>query len=111
MDSFIIVSFIVIPPPVDVRATEQNSSSKVEVSWSPPLQYGQYDITGYRIFYGSEHNILVPSVMIISSVGLRVNESHGAQTVFLRSESGQLHSELVNVTVGEVLACLSQKHP
>lgn len=93
---------IVIPPPVDVRATRQNSCSKVEVSWSPPDKYRQLNITGYRIFYGSRHNILVPSVMIISSVGLRVNESHGAQTVFLRSESGRLHSELVSVTVGEL---------
>ena len=49
--------------------------------------------------------MLVPSVMMITLVGLRLNESYNGQAVFLRSESGQIHSELVNVTVGKLFVC------
>ena len=85
-----------IPPPIDIRATQSNSSAPVEITWSPPIEYGSFNITGYRIFYGSGQNVFVPSVMIITSVGLKVNESYDGQTVFLRSESAQTYSEIVN---------------
>ena len=72
-----------IPPPIDIQATQSNSSTPVEVSWSPLIEHGLFNITGYRIFYGNGQNVLVPSVMIIMSVGLKVNESYDGQTVFL----------------------------
>ena len=97
------LKYAVIPPPIDIRATQSNSSTPVGVSWSPPIEYGLFNITGYRIFYGNGQNVLVPSVMIITSVGLKVNESYDGQTVFLRSESAQTYSEIVNVTVGKLL--------
>ena len=95
------IYFIVIPPPVDVRATQSSSSAPVEVmiSWSPPTDQGAFNITGYRIFYGSGQNISIPSP-VITSVSFKVN---GGKTMFLRSESGQIYSELINVTVGKLL--------
>ena len=93
---------IVIPPPVNVRATQSSfSSAPMEVRWSPPTDQGAFKITGYRIFYGSGQNISVSK--IATSIGLEVNESYDGQTVFIRSESDQLYSELVNVTVGELI--------
>ena len=91
--------YIVLPPPVDVRATQSSSSAPVEVSWSPPPVQGDFEITGYRIFYGSGQNISILSVL--TSVGLVVSENYDGQTLFLRSESDQLFSEHVNVTVGK----------
>ena len=41
---------------------------------------------------------------IATSIGLRVEGGYHHQTVFLRSESDQLSSELINVTVGKLLA-------
>ena len=96
------VIFVVIPPPADVQATQSSPSSPVEVSWSPPIHQGAFNITGYGIFYGSGENVSVPK--IATSIGLRVEGGYHHQTVFLRSESDQLYSELVNVTVGKVLA-------
>ena len=90
----------VILPPVDVRATQSSSSAPVEVSWSPPSDQGAFNITGYRLFYGSGQNISIPSV-IITSVSLKVNEGYGGKTVFLHSESGRICSERINVTVGK----------
>ena len=92
----------VILPPVDVRATQSSSSAPVEVSWSPPSDQGAFNITGYRLFYGSGQNVSIPSV-IITSVSLKVNEGYDGKTVFLRSESGRICSELINVTVGKLL--------
>ena len=90
----------VVPPPVDVRATQSSLSSPVEVSWSPPTA-GDVNITGYRIFYSDAgENISVP--IIITSLGLRVGGNYIGEIVFLRSESDQLYSELVNVTVGKL---------
>ena len=96
------VIFTVILPPVDVQATQSSSSAPVEVSWSPPAE-GDADITGYRIFYGSGENVLVP--IVITYVGLVVDQNYSGEIVFLRSESGQLYSEIVNVTVhvGELI--------
>ena len=76
----------------------------MEVSWSPPTHQGAFNITGYRIFYGSGENISVHKVA--TSIGLRVEGGYLHQTVFLRSESDQLSSELVNVTVGKLLAMI-----
>ena len=79
----------------------------LEVSWSPPVDHGAFKITGYRIFYGNGQNVSVSSnlVTIITSVSLQVNESYAdGQIVFLRSESNQLYSELVNTTVGKLSA-------
>ena len=89
---------IVIPPPLNVRAIQSSSSAPVEVSWSPPTDQGAFNITGYRIFYGIGQNISLPSV-IITSVSLMVNENYDGQTVYLRSESDQIFSEHINVTV------------
>ena len=90
---------IVVPVPVDVRATQSSSSATVEVSWSPPTE-GDVNITGYRIFYSNGENVSVP--VVITSVGLRVDRNYSGKIVFLRSESDQLYSELVNVTVGKL---------
>ena len=89
--------FVVIAPPVEVRATQSSSSAPVEVSWSPPVYHGAFNITGYRIFYGSGHNVSVP--IVITSIGLRVGGNYDGETVFLRSEADQLYSVLVNVVV------------
>lgn len=98
----LIVFLIVLPPPVDVRATQSSPSSPVEVSWSPPTDQGAFNITGYRIFYGcSGENVSMPAAA--TSIGLRVEGGYEHQRVSLRSESDDLYSELVNVTVGKVL--------
>ena len=100
-----------IPPPIDVRATQFSSSAPLEISWSPPTDQGPFNITAYRIFYGKGQNILVPSVA--TYIGIRVNGGgYGSQTVFLqiRSESEQLHSDFVNVTVGRLLVIESLVH-
>ena len=85
-------------PPLNVRATQSTPSSLVEVSWSPPTN-GASSITGYRIFFGDGENVLVPSVTIINSVSLKVDGNYIGQNVSIRSEAGQLYSELVNVSV------------
>ena len=94
------LNFAVIPPPVDVWATQSSFSAPVEVSWSPPTDQGPFNITGYEIFYGNGQNVSVPKDA--SSIGLRVKGGFDGQTVFLRSESNKLYSELVNVTVGKL---------
>ena len=94
--------FVVISPPVGVRATQSSSSAPVEVSWSSPSDQGPFKITGYRIFYGSGWNVSIPSI-VITSVSLKLNESYDGHMVLLRSESGQIFSEHVNVTVGKFL--------
>ena len=85
-------------PPVNVRATQSSSSSPVEVRWSPPSD-GATNITGYRLFYGSGKIVLVPSVADITLVGLKVVGNYIGQNVSIRSESDQLYSELINVSV------------
>ena len=57
--NYSVLAFLVILPPVDVRATQSSPSAPVEVSWSSPTE-GDIDITGYRIFYGSGENVSVP---------------------------------------------------
>ena len=98
--------FAVIPPPLNLRAIQSNSSAPVEVCWSPPTLQGAYNITGYRIFYrdGQTANVSVPKA--VTSIGLRVEGEYNHQTVFIRSESDQLSSEIINVTVGKFLAVL-----
>ena len=71
----------------------------MEVSWSPPIE-GDVTTTGYRIFYGSGENVSEPTV--ITSVGLIVDRNYVGEIVFLRSESGRLYSELVNIIMGEL---------
>ena len=68
----------------------------MEVSWSAPTE-GDIGITGYRIFYGNGQNASIPPV----AIGIMINESFDNQSVYLRSEAGQLASELVSVLVGE----------
>ena len=94
-----IIIIAALLPPVDVRATQSSPSAPVEISWNPPPDQGAFNITGYRIFYGSGQNISILSVL--TSVGLVVSENYDGQTLSLRSESGQLFSEHVNVTVGK----------
>ena len=83
---------------MDVVATQSGSSAPVEVSWSPPSD-GANSITGYRIYYGNGKNVFVTSVTVITSVSLRVDENYIGQNVSIRSESDQLYSELINVSV------------
>ena len=75
----------------------------MEVSWSSPSD-GANIITGYRIFYGNGQNVSVPSV--ITFIGLVVDESYVGQTVSVRSETGQLYSDIINATVGELYSQL-----
>ena len=93
---------IVIAPPLNVQAIQSSSSAPVEVSWSPPSDQRAFNITGYRIFYSSGENVSIPSVLI-TSVGLMVTENYDGKTVLLRSESDELFSEHVTVTVGKLL--------
>ena len=85
-------------PPLNVRATQSDSSAPVEVSWSPPSN-GTNSITGCRIYYGNGQNVFVSSVTAITLVGLKVDGSYVGQNVSIRSESDQLYSELINVSV------------
>ena len=84
-------------PPVNVVATQSTSPTSVKISWSPPSD-GDDIITGYRIFYGSGQSRLVPLYYVTSTVILE-NPPGVGQTVSIRSESTQLPSELINVTV------------
>ena len=93
-----IITFVAIPPPIDVRATQSGSSAPVEVSWSPPSD-GDVKITGYRIFFRNEQNLSVPRGA--TYIGIRVMGSYDNESVFLRSEADGLFSELINATVGE----------
>ena len=81
---------------MNVVATQSSSSDPVEVSWDPPSS-GDDVITGYRIFYGNGKNVSVNP--IITSVGLRVTTNFLGQTLFIRSETDGIYSELINVSV------------
>ena len=83
-------------PPVGVVATQSSSSAPVEVSWSPPSD-GANIITGYRIFYGNGRNLLFSSY--VTSIVLNFVGSGEIESVSIRSESEQLPSELISVTV------------
>jgi hypothetical protein len=69
----------------------------VKISWTLPPDVDDI-ITGYRIFYGSRRSLHVPFYYVTSIVILE-NPPGVGQTVFIRSESTQLPSELINVTV------------
>ena len=75
----------------------------MEISWSPPSDFETFYIIGYRIFYDDNNetlnNISVPK--IITSIGIRMNRSYVNNSVFLRTEADQLHSELIHVPVGK----------
>ena len=71
----------------------------MEISWSPPTDKRAFNITGYRIFYGIGQNNIISVPSVITSVSLMVNDNYDGQTVYLRSESDQLFSEDINVTV------------
>ena len=91
-------------PPVNVQATQSSSSAPVEVSWSLPSD-GAINITGYRVFYSSGRSVLVPSY--VNSIVLNFVESSLSliKSVFIRSESMQLPSELISATVAVVGTC------
>ena len=78
---------------MDVVATQSGSSAPVEVSWSPPSDRDNI-ITGYRIFYGNQQNLLVP--WYVTRIVLNSSQ---VGSVSIRSESTQLPSELVTATV------------
>ena len=78
---------------MDIRATQSGSSAPVEISWSPPSD-GANSITGYKIFYGNQQNLLVP--WYVTRIVLNSSE---VVSVSVRSESTQLPSELITVTV------------
>ena len=84
-------------PPVNVVATQSTSPTSVKISWSPPSD-GDDIITGYRIFYGSGQSLLVP-LYYVTSIVIHENPPGVGQTVSIRSESTQLPSKLINVTV------------
>ena len=81
---------------MNVVATQSSSSAPVEVSWSPPSDTSPA-IIGYRIFYGSGQTVLVPSY--VTRIMLNFIESSQVDSVSIRSESAQLPSELISVTV------------
>ena len=85
---------------MNVRATQSSSSAPMEISWSHPPNHRAFKITGYRIFYGSRQNVSVSK--IATSIGLEL--TYDGQTVFIRSESDQLYSEQIVITVGRLLA-------
>ena len=85
---------------MNIEATQPISSAPVEVSWTLPSSTdGAIEITGYRVFYGSQGpSVLVPSY--INSMVLNfVDSSLRIESVSVRSESMQLPSELISVTV------------
>ena len=84
-------------PPLNVQATQSSSSALVEVSWSPPTD-GANIITGYRIYFSNGKSLLVYSYYVTSIIILD-NPPDVGETVSIHSESTQLPSELVNVTV------------
>jgi hypothetical protein len=74
----------------------------VEVSWRPPSDFETFYIIGYRIFYDNNetlNNVSVPE--IITSIGIRINRSYVNDSMFIRTEANQLHSELIKVPVGK----------
>lgn len=89
---------LVVHPPTDVQASQSSPSAPVEFSWSSPVE-GDVDITRYRVFYGNGQNASIPPVALYISI--KINESHINQSVFLRSEAGQLFSELISALVGK----------
>ena len=94
---YLLLMFVsAVSPPVNVEATQASASAPVEVSWSPPSD-GSATITAYRIFYGNGENVSVPS--IVTSIILSLNEDSVGQTVSLRSETDQLTSQLITVTI------------
>ena len=85
---------------MDVVATQSGSSAPVEVSWSPPSDAAPA-IIGYRIFYGNQQNLFVPSY--VTRIVLNFVESSQIESVSVRSESTQLPSELITATTGKLL--------
>ncbi len=74
----------------------------MEISWKSPSDFETFYISGYRIFYDNNetlNNISVPE--IITSIGIRVKRSYVNDSVFIRTEANQLHSELIKVAVGK----------
>ena len=86
---------VVPAPPFNVRATQAMATAPVEISWSPPSN--QTDITGYRIFYNNGDNVFVPSVTV--SAGLMIKGNLVGQSISIRTETKQLPSDIVNVTI------------
>lgn len=84
-------------PPVNVVATQSTSPTSVSISWDLPSN-GDSIITGYRVFYGSGQSLSVPSYYV-TSIAIPENPPGVGQMVSIRSESTQLPSELINVTV------------
>ena len=89
--------------PLNVQATQSSASAPVEVSWSPPSN-GPVTITHYRIFYGNQENVSVAP--ILTGVALNIDQDVVGQTVSIRSETDQLISKLINVTItGKMTTC------
>ena len=97
---FVLKKLMFITPavftPVIVEATKASASAPVEVSWSPPSD-GSATITAYRVFYGNGENVSVPS--IVTSIILSLNEDSVGQIMSLCSETDQLTSQLITVTI------------
>ena len=81
---------------MNIVATHSSSSAPVEVSWGPPSDTAP-SIIGYRIYYGGGQSVLAPSY--VTRIVLNFIESSQVGSVSIRSESAQLPSELINVTV------------
>ena len=90
------ISTPVVPPPLNLQASQSSASAPVEVSWSPPSG-GAATITGYRIFYGNQENVSVAP--IFTGVALNINKDVIGQTVSIHSEADQLASELISITI------------
>ena len=89
---------VVVPPPLNVQASQSGPSAPVEVSWSPPSG-GAATIAGYRIFYSNgEKNIYV--VHILTGINLNFKKDVVGQTISIRSEvDEQLISELIDISI------------
>ena len=82
---------------MNIVATQSISSPLVEVSWSYPSN-GFNILTGYRIFYGNEESMLLPSY--VTRIVLDFNDSQAGTEVSMRSESMiALPSELITVEI------------
>ena len=89
-------STVGVSPPMNVQASQASPSDPVEVSWRPPSD-GATTITGYRIFYSSGMNILVPPDII--SIHFTTDASYVGQRVTVCTEAEQLTSQCTSAAV------------
>lgn len=90
---------------MNVKASHDRASARIEVSWTLPAASEVGNVTGYRIFFDSGENLSISS-WFVTSVGFAIDSVEIAigDEISIRSESENeetLPSELVNATVSE----------